>query len=247
MPFYESVFIARQDISNTQVEALADAFSEIIEKGGGSVSSKEQWGLRNLAYKIKKNRKGHYTMFNIDAPSAAILEMERNMRINEDVLRYLTVRVDKLSDEPSIMMQRSRGPRDDDTRRGGRPYSGDGPRRGGHPAGGAGRDGKDQADKKPTQDTDAAKPEDKPQDKPQDAGVPAGGDTDTAKPEDKPQDKPQDAGAPAGGDTDTAKPEDKPEDKPQDAGAPAGGDTDAAKPEDKPQLDAAGTGEGDKS
>ncbi len=121
MPFYESVFIARQDISNTQVEALSDTFSDIIEKGGGNVTSKEQWGLRNLAYKIKKNRKGHYTLFNIDAPAAAILEMERNMRISEDILRYMTIRVDNLAVEPSIMMQRSRGPRDDDTRRGGRP------------------------------------------------------------------------------------------------------------------------------
>ncbi len=199
MPLYESVFIARQDISNTQVEAIADSFSEIIEKGGGRVVGKEHWGLRNLAYKIKKNRKGHYTMFNIDAPSAAILEMERNMRINEDVLRYLTVRVDKLSDEPSIMMQRSRGPRDDDHRRDTRPPSGNGPRRGGPPAKGNGRDGEGQAADKTAQKADAAKPEGKPQE------------ADAAKPEDKPQeadaakpeDKPQEA--------DAAKPEDKPQ------------------------------------
>jgi small subunit ribosomal protein S6 len=111
MPLYESVLIARQDISATQVDALADQFSELIKENGGEVMKKEHWGLKNLAYRIKKNRKGHYVLFNIDAPSAAVLEMERNMRISEDVIRYLTVRVDELEEDQSIML-RSRGSRD---------------------------------------------------------------------------------------------------------------------------------------
>ncbi len=200
MPYYESVFIARQDISNTQVEALADAFSEIIEKGGGNVTSKEHWGLRSLAYKIKKNRKGHYTMFNIDAPSAAILEMERNMRINEDVLRYLTVRVDKLSDEPSIMMQRSRGPRDDDHRRGGRPAGGDAPRRGGPPDGGGSRDDDAKAANKTAEAAKAAKTED-------------ADSAEAAKTEDA--DSAEAAKAAKTEDADSAKAEDKPDDNPK--------------------------------
>ena len=105
MPFYESVFIARQDISAAQVDSLADSFANIIAERGGQVKKKEYWGLKNLAYRIKKNRKGHYTLFNIDAPASAVLEMERNMRLNEDVLRYLTVRVEELEEGPSAMLQ----------------------------------------------------------------------------------------------------------------------------------------------
>ncbi len=105
MPLYESVFIARQDISASQVDNLADSFEQIIKDHGGSVARREYWGLRNLAYRIKKNRKGHYVLFNFDAPSEAIQEMERNMRLNEDVLRYLTIRIDKLREEPSPIMQ----------------------------------------------------------------------------------------------------------------------------------------------
>ena len=116
MAFYECVFIARQDISATQAEALADQFSGVITENGGEIGKKEMWGLRNLAYRIKKNRKGHYILLNIDAPSVAVQEMERTMRLNEDVLRYLTVRVDELETEPSVVMQ-SRHSRDD---RGGR-------------------------------------------------------------------------------------------------------------------------------
>ncbi len=118
MAFYENVFIARQDVSATQVDALADAFTAIIAANGGSVKKKEYWGLRTLTYRIRKNRKGHYVLLNLEAPSAAVLEMERNMRINEDVLRYLTVRVETLEEGPSAMMQSKssrddRGPRDD--------------------------------------------------------------------------------------------------------------------------------------
>ena len=117
MAFYESVFIARQDISATQVEGLTDTFTQIIEKSGGKIAKKESWGLRTLAYKIKKNRKGHYVQLSIEASGDAIAEMERQMRINEDLLRYLTIRVDELDSEPSIMM--SKGDRDDRPRGGG--------------------------------------------------------------------------------------------------------------------------------
>ena len=116
MPNYESVFIARQDITVAQVEGLVETFEKVIMDAGGSVPKKESWGLRTLAYKIKKNRKGHYTLMNIDAPADAIHEMERQMRINEDVLRYITLRVDEFEEGPSVMM-RSRD-RDDRSRRG---------------------------------------------------------------------------------------------------------------------------------
>src|SRR5260370_25938243 len=108
MPLYETVFIARQDISATQVEALTDTFAAVIAEGKGEVKKREYWGLRTLAFRIKKNRKGHYVLFNLDAPPAAVSEMERNMRINEDILRFLTVRVDALEEGPSAVMQ-SRG------------------------------------------------------------------------------------------------------------------------------------------
>lgn len=106
MPLYESVFIVRQDIPNTQVESLTAACTDIITKGGGKVTKTEQWGLRTLTYKIKKNRKGHYVHFNFDAPAPAVIEYERTLRINEDVLRYLTVKVDALEEGPSCMMRR---------------------------------------------------------------------------------------------------------------------------------------------
>ncbi|MEX1204178.1 MAG: 30S ribosomal protein S6, partial [Dongiaceae bacterium] len=87
MSYYENIFIARQDISAAQVDTLADGFAAIIAELGGKVTKKESWGLKNLSYRIRKNRKGHYVLFNIDAPPAAVAEMERNMRLNEDVLR----------------------------------------------------------------------------------------------------------------------------------------------------------------
>ena len=116
MPIYESVFIARQDVTVAQVEGLVETFEKVITDGGGSVPKKESWGLKTLAYKIKKNRKGHYTLMNLDAPANAVHEMERQMRINEDVLRYITIKVDELEEGPSVMM-RSRD-RDDRSRRG---------------------------------------------------------------------------------------------------------------------------------
>ena len=105
MPLYESVFIARQDVTPAQVDALTETFEKIITGQGGSVPKKESWGLRTMAYKIKKNRKGHYVLMNIDAPADAIHEMERQMRLNEDVLRTLTTRVDELEEGPSAVLR----------------------------------------------------------------------------------------------------------------------------------------------
>jgi small subunit ribosomal protein S6 len=116
MPLYEHVFIARQDVSGTQVDQMVEAFTGIVETGGGKVVETESWGLRNLAYRIKKNRKGHYVMMNIDAPSEVINELERQQRIHEDILRYLSLRVDEHEEMPSVMMQgrKERGSRRDD-------------------------------------------------------------------------------------------------------------------------------------
>src|SRR5271154_2912097 len=112
MPFYECVIIARQDISNTQVDTLLDTFTTVLTEQGGTVAKREYWGLKNLAYRMKKNRKGHYALLNINAPSPAVAELERTMRINEDVLRFLTIRVDELEEGPSAALQ-SRGRSDD--------------------------------------------------------------------------------------------------------------------------------------
>jgi len=108
MPLYESVFIARQDIATTQVDTLGEQFTKIIEGLEGKVTKREYWGLRNLAFRIKKNRKGHYVLLNVDASAAAVTEMERNMRINEDVLRYLTVKVEEHDPNQSPILQRDR-------------------------------------------------------------------------------------------------------------------------------------------
>ncbi|MCS6780520.1 MAG: 30S ribosomal protein S6, partial [Geminicoccaceae bacterium] len=104
MPFYEHTLIARPDLTAQQAQALGETIAQLLSEQGGKVTKTEYWGLRNLAYRVKKNRKGHYLHFNIDAPPAAITELERTERINEDVLRYLTVRVDKLEDGPSPVM-----------------------------------------------------------------------------------------------------------------------------------------------
>ena len=116
LPYYESVFLVRADVSSQQVEALAKSFTDIIADNDGSVTKTEHWGLRTLAYRIKKNRKAHYVLFNIDSPAAAVREMERNMRLNEDVLRHLTLRVTQLEEGPSAMMRAKAG-RDDHGRR----------------------------------------------------------------------------------------------------------------------------------
>ncbi len=120
MPLYESTFIARPDISSQQVDGLAEQFREILTEAGGEIAKTEYWGLRSLAYRIKKNRKGHYYFMNIDAPPEAISAMEHTMRINEDVIRYLTVRVDEHDPNPAPLTQsRGRG-RDGRGGRGGR-------------------------------------------------------------------------------------------------------------------------------
>ena len=121
MPYYENVFIARQDITSAQVDALADAFSEVITGAGGQIHRREYWGLKSLQYRIKKNRKGHYVLMNIEAPSEAMQEMERLMRLNEDVLRHLTICTEEIPEGPSVMMQgRDRGERGDRGDRGDR-------------------------------------------------------------------------------------------------------------------------------
>src|SRR3712207_3703787 len=133
MPLYEHVFLARQDVTAQQVEAMVDQYKGVIEANGGKVEKTEAWGVKSLAYRIKKNRKAHFTMFNLDAPPAAVAEMERQMRINEDVLRFMTVRVDALEAEPSAMMQkRDRDERKDRER--GRRRDDDGPFAGGDDA-----------------------------------------------------------------------------------------------------------------
>jgi len=120
MALYEHIFLARQDVSAQQVEELTNALTEVLVAGGGKVTKNEYWGLKSLSYRIRKNRKAHYSLLNIDAPSAAVAEMERQMRINEDILRFMTVRVDELEEGPSAMMQK----RDRDDDRGGRPDRG---------------------------------------------------------------------------------------------------------------------------
>ncbi len=117
MPLYEHVVVMRPDVSGAQVDTLIEQFKGVIEADGGSISKSEYWGLKVLSYRIKKNRKAHFSLMNIDASPAAISEMERQMRLNEDVLRFLTLRVDEHEDDPSVMMQK-RDRRDD--RRGGR-------------------------------------------------------------------------------------------------------------------------------
>ena len=110
MPFYENVFIARQDISSQQVDGMTEEFSKLVSENGGEVPKTEYWGVRGLTYRIKKSRKGHYVLMNIDAPPDSVQELERQMRLHEDVIRYMTIRVDELEEGPSVMMQ-SRGGR----------------------------------------------------------------------------------------------------------------------------------------
>jgi len=121
MPLYEHIFIARQDISPAQVEGLTETLQKIVTDNGGKVAKSEYWGLRSLQYKIKKNRKGHYSLFNIDAPAPVIEELERQEKINDDILRSLTIRVEELDEEPSpILARRDRDERRRARREGGR-------------------------------------------------------------------------------------------------------------------------------
>ena len=118
MPLYEHIFLARQDVTSQQVETMVDTYKDVIQQNGGTVEKTEMWGVKSLAYRIKKNRKAHFTMFNVNAPAQAVAEMERQMRINEDILRFMTIRVDELETEPSVMMQkRDRDERKDRERR----------------------------------------------------------------------------------------------------------------------------------
>lgn len=115
MALYEHVFLARQDLSAAQVEELVGQYKGVIESGGGSVGRVENWGLKSLTYRINKNRKAHFTLMDVDAPPAAVSEMERQMRLSEDVLRYMTIKVEEHEEGPSAMMQKrdDRGPRGD--------------------------------------------------------------------------------------------------------------------------------------
>ena len=119
MALYEHIFLARQDLSQAQVDALAATATEIVEKLDGKVTKTETWGLKNLAYKIQKNRKGHYVMLSAEVTGEAIAEIERQAAINEDIIRYMTIKVDELEGGPSVMMRKQE-------RRGGRGRDRDG-------------------------------------------------------------------------------------------------------------------------
>jgi small subunit ribosomal protein S6 len=119
MPLYEHVFLARQDLSAQQVEEFTAQYKGVIEQMGGKVGKTEYWGVKSLTYRMRKNRKAHFTLMNVDAPSAAMSEVDRQQRINEDVLRNLTIRVEEHETEPSAMMRKADRDRDRDDRRGG--------------------------------------------------------------------------------------------------------------------------------
>jgi small subunit ribosomal protein S6 len=117
MALYEHIFLARQDLSQAQVDTLAATATEIVEANDGKVTKTESWGLKNLAYKIDRNRKAHFVLLNIEGPGAVVAELERQTRINEDVIRYLTVRVDEHEEGPSVMMRKNDRDRDRKPRR----------------------------------------------------------------------------------------------------------------------------------
>ena len=126
MALYEHTYLVRQDVTAPQVEALTETLKTLIAANGGSVAKVEAWGLKSLAFRIKKNRKAYFTLLNIDAPSAAIVELERQLSLNEDVIRYLTLRVDEHETGPSAMLRkREESDRDDRGGRGPRPDRGD--------------------------------------------------------------------------------------------------------------------------
>ena len=155
MPLYEHVFLARQDASTQQVEELTTQMTGIVEQLGGKVVKMENWGVRSLTYRMNKNRKAHFVLLNIDSPSAAVAEIERQERISEDVIRYLTVRVEEHEEGPSAMMRKADRDRDRDDRGGG--FRGDrdgGGFRGGDRDGGGFRG--DRAPRRPRDDADAA-------------------------------------------------------------------------------------------
>ena len=120
MALYEHIFMSRPDVTAQQVEGLIEQYKSVIEAGGGKVAKQEYWGVKSLAYKIRKNRKAHFTLLNLDAPHAAVAEMERQMRLSEDVIRFITVRVEEHEEGPSIMMQKRDDRRDREDRFGDR-------------------------------------------------------------------------------------------------------------------------------
>jgi len=136
MPLYEHVYLARQDVTAQQVEELTAQYKGVIEQMGGKVAKTEYWGVKSLSYRLRKNRKAHFTLMNVDAPPAALAEIERQERLSEDVLRYLTIRVSEHEEGPSAMMRKADRERDRDERRGERRreregregYEGRGPR-----------------------------------------------------------------------------------------------------------------------
>jgi small subunit ribosomal protein S6 len=146
MPLYEHVYLARQDASAQQVEELSKQFTGIVEGLGGKITKSEYWGVKSLTFRVNKNRKAHFTLFNIDAPPAAIAEVERQERISEDVLRFMTVKVEEHEEGPSAMMRKS----DRDDRRGERGF---GDR--GFGGGGGGFD-RDRGERRPRRDDDEA-------------------------------------------------------------------------------------------
>jgi small subunit ribosomal protein S6 len=120
MPLYEHVYLARQDVSAQQIEELTAQFKGVVDQMGGSVAKTEYWGVKSLSFRMRKNRKAHFTLMNIDAPPAALAEIERQERLNEDILRYITIRVEEHEAGPSAMMRKSDRDRERDDRRGDR-------------------------------------------------------------------------------------------------------------------------------
>ncbi|MBZ8131736.1 30S ribosomal protein S6 [Afifella sp. IM 167] len=106
MSLYEHVFLVRQDVSGQRVDELVEHYKGVLENGGGSVGKTENWGMKSLTYRISKNRKAYFALMNIDAPHETVAEMERQMRYNEDIIRFMTIRVDEHEEEPSVQMQK---------------------------------------------------------------------------------------------------------------------------------------------
>ncbi len=162
MPLYEHVFLARQDASTQQVEELTTQMTGIVEQLGGKVVKIENWGVRSLTYRMNKNRKAHFVLLNIDGPSTAVTEIERQERISEDVIRYLTVRVDEHEEGPSAMMRKADRDRDRDDRGGGFGRDREGGFRGDRDGGGfrgdrdSGGFRGDRASRRPREDADAS-------------------------------------------------------------------------------------------
>jgi small subunit ribosomal protein S6 len=154
MPLYEHVFLARQDASTQQVEDLTAQMTGIVEQAGGKITKTENWGVRSLTYRMSKNRKAHFVLLNIDAPSAAVTEIERQERISEDVIRYLTVRVEELEEGPSAMMRKADRDRERDDRGGGFRGEREGGFRGDRDGGFRGGDRGDRGPRRPRDDAE---------------------------------------------------------------------------------------------